>query len=93
MQEPSLPTYTPNAAVTAQIQSDPNIVSVASEELASRYSEPAKKARNDYLQSLINNSEDYNENIQGKADEKITNQTTARQKYLESLANGGATTN
>ena len=93
MQEPSLPTYTPNAAVTAQIQSDPNIVSVASEELASRYSEPAKKARNDYLQSLINNSEDYNENIQDKADEKITNQTTARQKYLESLANGGATTN
>ena len=42
---------------------------------------------------MINNSEDYNENIQDKADEKITNQTTARQKYLESLANGGATTN
>ena len=86
MQEPSLPTYTPNAAVTAQIQSNPNIVSVASEELASRYSESAKKNRNDYLQSLINSSEDYSSNIQDKADEKITNQNTARQKYLESLA-------
>ena len=86
MQEPSLPTYTPNAAVTAQIQSNPNIVSVASEELASRYSESAKKNRNDYLQSLINSSEDYNSNIQDKADEKITNQSTSRQKYLESLA-------
>ena len=86
MQEPSLPTYTPNASVTAQIQSNPNIVSVASEELASRYSEPAKKNRNDYLQSLINSSEDYSSNIQDKADEKITNQSTSRQKYLESLA-------
>ncbi len=86
MQEPSLPTYTPNAAVTAQIQSNPNIVSVASEELASRYSDAAKKNRNDYLQSLINSSEDYSSNIEDKADEKITNQNTARQKYLESLA-------
>ena len=85
MQAPSLPTYTPNAAVTAQIESDPNIVSVAREELASRYSETAKKSRNDYLQSLINNSEDYSSNIEDKADEKITNQNAARQKYLESL--------
>lgn len=85
MQEPSLPTYTPNAAVTAQIQSNPNIVNVASEELAARYSESAKKNRNDYLQSLINSSEDYNANVQEKSDEKITNQNAARQKYLESL--------
>lgn len=85
MQEPSLPTYTPNAAVTAQIESDPNIVNIAGEELASRYSESAKKSRNDYLQSLINNSEDYMSNIEDKTDEKITNQNAARQKYLESL--------
>ena len=85
MQEPSLPTYTPNAAVTAQIQSDPNIVSIASEELASRYSDSSKKARNDYLQSLINSSEDYMSNIQEKAEEDVTNQNAARQKYLESL--------
>lgn len=85
MQEPSLPTYTPNAAVTSQIESDPNIVNIAREELASRYSDSAKKSRNDYLQSLINNSEDYMSNIEDQTDEKITNQNAARQKYLESL--------
>ena len=89
MQEPAKPTYTPNAAVTAQIQSDPNIVTIASEELAARYSESSKKNRNDYLQSLINSSADYSSNVQEKADEDITNQNTARQKYLESL---GSTT-
>ena len=92
MQEPALPTYTPNAAVTAQIQSDPNIVNVASEALASRYSEAAKKSRNDYLQSLINSSEDYMSNIEDKADEKITNQNTARQKYLENLGSSSTST-
>ena len=87
MQEPSSPTYTPNAAVTAQIENNPNIVERAKEELKSRYSDAAKKTRNDYLQSIINNSEDYSSNIQDKADDNITKQNTARQKYLESLAN------
>ena len=85
MQEPSSPTYTPNAAVTAQIQSDPNIVSIASEELAARYSEAAKKNRNDYLQSLINSSQDYMSNVQTNLEEDSTKQNAARQKYLESL--------
>ncbi len=88
MQTASLPTYTPNAAVTVQIQSNPNIVAQASAELATRYSDAAKRNRNDYLQGLINSSEDYSSNVSDKADEKITNQITARQKYLESL-NGG----
>ena len=85
MQNASLPTYTPNAAVTAQIQSNPNIVDIAKEELASRYSETSKAARNNYLQSLINSSEDYLENIQDKSEEDITNANAARQLYLESL--------
>ena len=85
LQQPSSPTYTPNAAVTAQIQSNPNIVNVASEELASRYSDSAKKNRNDYLQSIINNSEDYTSNIQGNVEGDANKQNAARQKYLESL--------
>ena len=88
MQAASLPTYTPNAAVTALIQSNPNIVTQASAELAARYSDSAKKSRNDYLQSLINSTEDYNSNISDKSEEKITNEITSRQKYLESLASG-----
>ena len=85
MQEASSPTYTPNAAVTAQIDNNPNIVEKAKEELKIRYSDSAKKTRNDYLQSVINGSEDYTSNIQDGTDEDITKQNTARQKYLESL--------
>ena len=85
MQEASTPTYIPNAAVTAQISSDPNIVERAMNALRARYSESAKAARNNYLQSLIDQSDNYSSNIQTKQDEKITNQNSARQKYLESL--------
>ena len=89
MQEAALPTYTPNAAVTAQIQANPNIVDIATQELATRYSEAAKKARNDYLQTIIDSTEGYLENIQEKAETYLTNSISARQKYLESLTSGG----
>ena len=87
MQEPSSPTYTPNAAVTAQIQSDPNIVSIASEELAARYSEAAKRARNEYLQQYINNTDpdNYTKNIENGVEEDIGTSITTRKKYLDSL--------
>ncbi len=92
MQQAASPTYTPNAAVTAQIDTNgdgvidnPNIVEKAKNELKTRYSDTAKKARNDYLQSLINSSDDYMSNIQKEAADDITNQNAARQKYLESL--------
>ena len=87
MQEPSAPTYTPNAAVTYQIDNNPNIVEKAKEELRARYSDLAKKTRNDYLQSAINGADDYSSNVQSGADDDITKQNTARQKYLESLGN------
>lgn len=87
MQEASLPTYTPNAAVTAQIQSNPNVVEIAREELAARYSEAAKNARNQYLQGLINNTEgdEYLGNIQDGVEESIKNSIKVRQEYLERL--------
>lgn len=86
MQQASLPTYTPNAAVTAQIQSNPNIVDQAKEELAARYSQAAKDSRNNYLQSLINQSEDYYDNQQDAMEDSIKNSQAARQKYLETLS-------
>lgn len=87
MQAAALPTYTPNTAVTAQIQSNPNIVDVAKTELASRYSEAAKKARNEYLQQYINSIEadQYNNNIQSGMEEDIGTSITTRKKYLDSL--------
>lgn len=87
MQKAALPTYTPNAAVTSQIQSNPNIVDVAKEELAARYSEASKKVRNDYLQQYINgvDSNEYNTNIQEGMNEDIGTSLTTRKKYLDSL--------
>lgn len=87
MQKAALPTYTPNAAVTSQIQSNPNIVEVAKEELAARYSEASKKVRNDYLQQYINgvDSGEYNTNIQEGMNEDIGTSLTTRKKYLDSL--------
>ena len=37
MQDAAVPTYTPNATVTVQMQANPNIVDIAKEELAARY--------------------------------------------------------
>lgn len=85
MQNAATPTYIPNAAVTAQISADPNIVSAAMETLRTRYTDTAKAIRNNYLQSLIDSSDDYENKVKSKQDENTANQITARQKYLESL--------
>lgn len=85
MQNAATPTYIPNAAVTAQISADPNIVSAAMETLRARYTDTAKAIRNNYLQSLIDSSDDYENKVKSKQDENTANQITARQKYLESL--------
>lgn len=90
MQVAALPTYTPNAAVTAQIQSNPNIVEIAKQELATRYSEAAKNARNEYLQNQINSMEydEYLKNIEKGSKDDIANSITKRKNYLETLEDG-----
>ena len=92
-QKSSLPTYTPNSAVTALIESDPNILDRASEGLRARYSDSAKQIRNNYIQNEINNAdqEEYNDNITTKMNTGITNADEARKLYLETLQSGGGT--
>ena len=87
MQVAAKPTYTPNAAVTAQIQANPNIVEIAKQELATRYSEAAKIARNNYLQQQIDAIErdEYLKNIQKGTEGDIANSITKRKNYLETL--------
>ena len=87
MQDVAVPTYTPNAAVKAQMQANPNIVDIAKEELAARYSEAAKNARNQYLQNAINSMEpqEYLGNIQEGVENEIGNSLTTRKQYLETL--------
>ena len=90
MQVAATPTYTPNAAVTTQIQSNPNIVEIAKQELATRYSEYAKNTRNQYLQQQINSiePEDYLQNIQKGTKDDIASLITKRKNYLKELQNG-----
>lgn len=92
IQDAAVPTYTPNSAVTTLIGvnssgaiSNPNIIEEAKNELRRRYQSPATEARNQYLQSIINNDPSYDTNVQAGMQESITNAETARKKYLESL--------
>lgn len=85
MQNAVSPTYTPNSETTALINSNPNIVNKAMQELATRYSESAKNIRNQYIQSEINSQENYKENIQENTQEDVTNSLSARQLYLQTL--------
>lgn len=84
-QDGAKPTYTPNSSVTSQIQSNPNIVEIAKAELATRYSEAAKTARNQYLQQVINGTENYQDNVKDGMKEDIGSSISNRQQYLESL--------
>lgn len=86
MQDAASPTYTPNASVTAQINSNPNIVQIAMKELAARYSEEAKNIRNQYVQSEINNQTGYDTNIQAGMQTDISNDENVRKQYLDSLS-------
>ena len=92
IQEASAPDYTPNEAVTRQLDTNndgivdnPNVVSEAMEELATRYSENMKNIRNQYLQTQINNENSYGANVQAGMDESVTNSQATREEYLESL--------
>mgnify|MGYP004511794443 FL=1 len=85
IQEASTPTYTPNAETTALINSNPNIVAQAREELAARYSENAKNIRNQYIQSQVNGEDSYSSNVQSGMEEGINNSQSVRKQYLESL--------
>ena len=85
LQTAAKPTYTPNNAVTALIESNPNIVEIARKELASRYSQASKDIRNQHLQTQINNDPAYNSNVQTGMDASTTNAEAARRKLLESL--------
>ena len=99
MQAAAVPTYVPNAAVTAQLGpitdnsgrlvgfANQNIVDTAIEELRQRYTSSNTSARNDYLQQYINSidSNQYNSNVQSGMDEDIGTSITTRRRYLESL--------
>ena len=92
MQEAATPTYPVNASTSALLQSDPNILEKAMNEIKSRYNNTnATTLRNDYINNSINSQgEQAQSNLETNMQESITNSQNSRKEYLESL-NGGTT--
>ncbi|MBQ2938362.1 MAG: hypothetical protein IJE05_05775 [Clostridia bacterium] len=84
-QNAATPTYVPSREVALLIQSDPNIIETARNELIARYNNNAS-TRNDVLNPSINsNGEDGDENLKTKVEESITDSKENRKEYLDSL--------
>lgn len=84
MQEAATPTYPINQEVAALLQSDPNVLEKALNELKNRYN---TSLRNDYINKEINNAGDEGQtNLETKMEESITNTKENRKKYLDAIS-------
>ena len=92
MQSAATPTYPVNESTSALLESDPNILERAKNEIRQRYSSGnASNLRNNYINNTISSQGDQAQtNLETNMQDSITNSKNARQDYLESL--GGATT-
>jgi len=88
MQEAATPTYPLNESTTRLLQSDPNILEKAMNEIINRYnSTNAAQLRNDYINGVINSQgEQAQSNIETNMQESITNSRNSRKEYLDSLS-------
>ena len=88
MQDAATPTYPLNESTTRLLQSDPNILEKAMNEIINRYnSTNAAQLRNDYINGVINSQGDQAQsNIETNMQESITNSRNSRKEYLDSLA-------
>ncbi len=87
MQDASTPTYPLGGPATRLLESDPNILERAMNELSNRYNNTnAADLRNNYIDSVINEQgEQSSSNEETKMQESITNSKNSRKKYLDSL--------
>lgn len=91
LQNTAIPTYRPNTVVTTLMglredgtSTNPNIIAEAATELRKRYTGVASSARQD-IQNAINADTGYDSQVQSGMQEGITNATTSRQDYIQSL--------
>ncbi len=85
MQDKATPTYLPSDKVIQLMNTDPNIVAVAKNELFTRYNNTASTIRGDITSILNNYAEDGLDNVQAGVQEEITKAREERQSYLEAL--------
>lgn len=92
MQNAATPTYVVNEYTATLLDSDPNILEQAKNEIKARYgSGNSVTIRNNQIESVISSQGDQAQsNLQTNIEESITNSKNARKDYLDALS--GATT-
>ena len=86
MQNASTPTYIASQDVISLMNSNPNITVTAMNALSQRYTEAARNQRNVINAALAGYSDEALSNVETKIEEEIEKQKTARQQYVEGLA-------
>lgn len=86
MQDQATPTYLASDKVIELMNNDPNIETVARNELFTRYNNTAASIRGNITNILNSYAEEGNENVQSGVKEEIERAQEQRQSYLESLA-------
>ena len=94
MQAAATPTYPINESTSALLQSDPNILERAMNEIRARYNNNnSTSLRNEYINNAINAQGDQaTTNLQTNMEESITNSQNSRKEYLDSLSAATTTT-
>ena len=94
MQAAATPTYPINESTSRLLESDPNILERAMQEIRARYNNNnGATLRNDYINNAINAQGDQTAtNIQTNMEESITNSQNSRKEYLDSLSAATTTT-
>lgn len=86
IQNAAIPTYVPTGDVMKLIQSNPNIIDTAKNELIRRYNENYGIVRNEVINPSINSSgQEGEDNLKTKVDESSSASKDERKQYLQSL--------
>ena len=88
IQANAIPTFVPRAEVINLMNSDPNIVAEARQELAARYSSLMIRREQDINSQINAVGEDAKANLESNVEQEITRSKEARKEYIDSL-NGG----
>ena len=86
MQEAAKETYPVNNSTYTLLESDPNVLEKAMNEIKRRYDETTVKLRNEYVNGAIENQADQAQgNLEANMQESTTKSKSNRKQYLDSL--------
>lgn len=88
IQANAIPTFVPRAEVINLMNSDPNIVAEARQELAARYSSLMVRREQDINSQINAVGEEARTNLESNMEQEITRSKEARKEYMDSLDAG-----